>query len=329
MIEIEMINKNIIKGLSQKNEYDVEKSFYRFIRHDNHCNNFEENDDDDDNDDLKIENFSEDKPEPLMEMKEANLNNEHIIVNNYSKFNVKNKDEILEKDNIIMIEDERLDTGYFYTIKENIIDIKALEEYNNNNLFPLKKDKSNIFILENGIFQTAKYNKNKNSNNNKIFGTYKENEEGIERPDNIRKKCKTGFFKLIKIWIKKTFKISFKFKHNFVIDVNKKANQLMLEKTLKEIVEEFEESNNDKKETIFNNEKFKVYKYIFDKTIKELFNEYLDSKEFERSYKKLDNPKKINDFITVAKDFVKYYSKSKIKNKCVSELDTNSLSIEL
>ena len=324
MIEIEMYNKNIIKGFSQENDNDILKSINRFFNPDNKYNYSEENDDDND---LKKENMFEDKTEPMMIMEEDNLNNEHIIANNYSKFHFfeKNKDEFFEKDNIMMIEDERLDTGYFYTIKDNKIDIEALEEYNNKYLFPLKQEKSEIFVVESGIFRTAKY-KNKNININKIFGTYKENEEGIKRPDNNRKKYKTDFFKAIRIWLNKTFNISCKFDHKFVIDVKKEVNQIMLEKTLKEIIEEF----NDKKEAIIHNEKFEVYKYIFDKTIKELFYEYFDSKEFEESYKKLNNSKKINDLITVAKDFVKYYSKPKIKNECESsKLDANSLSIEV
>ena len=80
----------------------------------------------------------------------------------------------------------------------------------------------------------------------------------------------------MKKWLEKSFTIKCKFKRTFVADVSKKQNRSMLQKTLKEIIEEF------------NNKKFKRYDYLFNKTMKELFNEYFISSEFEKSYKKIN-----------------------------------------
>ena len=49
--------------------------------------------------------------------------------------------------------------------------------------------------------------------------------------------------------------------------------------------------------------------------MKELFNEYFISSEFEKSYKKINNPIKLNNLILIGKDFINYFSKSKLKQE--------------
>ena len=274
------------------------------------------------------------------------------IINNPPKNNLpfKNNDYTSEKENFMKI-DVSLDGGNFYEKKENLFlgcldenftmmfdelsevgnnsnkdDIKSSDEHNktdktftlnkNEKSTQIKKENPHIsFMTNNNIFQ-RKYN------NKIIFGIYEKNEK-IPRPDNIRKNYKTGFFKAVKNWLDRTFNVKCKFDHEFVIATKKGINSNMLEKTLKEIIEEF----NNKKEEILNNKNAKRYDYIFKKPIKLLFNEYFNSVEFEKSYKKLDKLKK-NHLIIIAKDFVNFYLKTNIKDENISKSDSITLTTE-
>ena len=120
-----------------------------------------------------------------------------------------------------------------------------------------------------------------------------------ENQDNIRKKIKRGFFnndlikklneKLKSIGSKKYLR---KFPQYFVSDVNQKRNKELFNMTLREIFENKELYINEDKEGFRNflnnlrvvqNEEIKEnkeLKIIFEKTIYELYEEYINSDEF-------------------------------------------------
>ena len=120
-----------------------------------------------------------------------------------------------------------------------------------------------------------------------------------ENQDNIRKKIKRGFFnnglikklneKLKNIGSKKYLR---KFPQHFVSDVNQKRNKVLFNMTLREIFENKELYINEGKESLYNylnnlkvvqNEEIKEnieLKIIFNKTIYELYEEYINSEEF-------------------------------------------------
>ena len=120
-----------------------------------------------------------------------------------------------------------------------------------------------------------------------------------ENQDNIRKKIKRGFFnnglikklneKLKSIGSKKYLR---KFPQHFVSDVNQKRNKELFNMTLREIFENKELYINEDKEGLRNylnnlkvvqNEEIKEnieLKIIFNKTIYELYEEYINSEEF-------------------------------------------------
>jgi len=120
-----------------------------------------------------------------------------------------------------------------------------------------------------------------------------------ENQDNIRKKIKRGFFnnglikklneKLKSIGSKKYLR---KFPQHFVSDVNQKRNKELFNMTLREIFENKELYINEDKEGLRNylnnlkvvqNEEIKEneeLKIIFNKTINELYEEYINSDEF-------------------------------------------------
>ena len=120
-----------------------------------------------------------------------------------------------------------------------------------------------------------------------------------ENQDNIRKKIKRGFFnnglikklneKLKNIGSKKYLR---KFPQHFVSDVNQKRNKELFNMTLRKIFENKELYLNEDKQGLRNylqNLKFaqseeikenKELKIIFNKTISELYEEYINSDEF-------------------------------------------------
>ena len=141
-----------------------------------------------------------------------------------------------------------------------------------------------------------------------------------ENQDNIRKKIKRGFFnnglikklneKLKNIGSKKYLR---KFPQHFVSDVNQKRNKELFNMTLREIFENKELYINEDKEGFRNylnnlkvvqNEEIKEnieLKIIFNKTIYELYEEYINSDEFKIIEINRLKEKKMQD------DYVKRY----------------------
>ena len=154
-----------------------------------------------------------------------------------------------------------------------------------------------------------------------------------ENQDNIRRKIKRGFFnnalvkklndKLRSNGIIKYFE---KFPRHFVNDVNKKKNKQILIMTLQEIFEKKElysfkdkvtldnylhNKNLIKNEEIKENEELNM---IMNKTIRELYEEYINSDEFKiNEINRLKNNKMQDEYITkyisLAKNLIEFFSK--------------------
>ena len=141
-----------------------------------------------------------------------------------------------------------------------------------------------------------------------------------ENQDNIRKKIKRGFFnnglikklneKLKSIGSKKYLR---KFPQYFVSDVNQKRNKELFNMTLREIFENKQLYINEDKEgfrnylnnlKVIQNEEIKEneeLKIIFNKTVNELYEEYINSDEFNIIEINRLKEKKIQD------DYIKRY----------------------
>ena len=164
-----------------------------------------------------------------------------------------------------------------------------------------------------------------------IFKVMKEKKLRKEKPDDIRKKIKSRFFKSLKNCINKELDkkgIELKFEYlpqNFISNISKEEIKLMLDKTLKEIINIYCIERNDEKseknlnllkyleeQKDKNNDKInKIYK-IFQTKIKDLFNEYIHSEEFEQSLIKLKEEGNyfdyIKSYINEANNFINFFS---------------------
>ena len=154
-----------------------------------------------------------------------------------------------------------------------------------------------------------------------------------ENQDNIRRKIKRGFFnnalvkklndKLRSNGIIKYFE---KFPRHFVNDVNKKKNKQILIMTLQEIFEKKELYSFKDKVTLDNylhnkdliqNEEIKENEelnMILNKTIGELFEEYINSDEFKineinRLTKNKMQDEYITKYVSLAKNLIEFFSK--------------------
>ena len=160
----------------------------------------------------------------------------------------------------------------------------------------------------------------------------KERKKRFENRDNIRKKIKRAFLncfipKKIKNLLKGSKRVlNFeKFSQKFVSDVSKKTNKDIIYMTLLEIIQNKKLFNEDKKGdysnyqnnlNIINSQEAKEIKSLqemLNKTFAELFEEYLDSKEFKvdeinRLNRKGMTKYYINRYVLVAKNFIKFFS---------------------
>ena len=151
--------------------------------------------------------------------------------------------------------------------------------------------------------------------------------------DNISKKIKVNFSKNIILSLnrklrKKNINKDFqRLDQNYITDVTKTYNKYLFEKTLKEIIKEkpkVKDKENAKKKEDKWRQNIKLieeleesgdedFKHIFEMNMEELFNEYLDSKEFEESIYDLRRKKfyfdYIQNYIQIAENLVNYYKK--------------------
>ena len=147
-----------------------------------------------------------------------------------------------------------------------------------------------------------------------LFLSRKKNRK--EMVDNILKKIKSRFFKTMKEQLKErlikgyNYKKKFKFlPQDFIRDVSKKNNKLIWNQTFLEFMK-------DKSKGNLNNDiilKALQEDKIGNMTLEEIFNEYLNSREFvnsipnEKNEKEL-NQKYIDDYIFYANNFINYYT---------------------
>jgi hypothetical protein len=149
-----------------------------------------------------------------------------------------------------------------------------------------------------------------------------------ENQDNMRKKIKRGFMNIalitkINVNLKLNNIISYleKFPQNLVCDVTKKTNKDLIDMTLEQIFEKKELYDEDdlskyehnlkviKSKEVQQNSELKA---ILNKKYSELFEEYINSKEFKvdeinRLKKKYDNSY-IENYICLAKHFIEFVS---------------------
>ena len=171
--------------------------------------------------------------------------------------------------------------------------------------------------------------KKKKRKNHKIFLKKKRIKSRKENKDNIRKKIKRGFFnnilceKLnIKLRIIGSIEYFTKFPQFFASDVDRNRNKIILDMTLQEIFENSElyiyEDKNGYANYLHNLEVVKkikndnIFKKILSKTFRELYEEYLDSDEFNiDEINRLKKSKMENEYIRrykdIAKDLINFF----------------------
>ena len=132
--------------------------------------------------------------------------------------------------------------------------------------------------------------------------------------DNILKKIKSRFFKNIKKILKERLKKGYNYNRyfkflsqKFICDISKETNKLIWNQTFIEFIAEKSVDNNKAKilDTL-KKDKIGIM------TLKEIFNEYLNSQEFVESIPSKNkenevNQKYIDDYIFYANNFINYY----------------------
>ena len=143
--------------------------------------------------------------------------------------------------------------------------------------------------------------------------------------DNITKKIKTKFFGSLKKVLKDKIEIknkrnknkdkkAFKFiPQKFITNIKKENNKTFWEETLLEFCEEKLEKGNKALELI---KEDKIGEIKF----KDLYNDYLNSQEFEDDLQKIKSEKNadqnyIDDYVNNAKDFINYFLLARPKKK--------------
>jgi hypothetical protein len=184
-----------------------------------------------------------------------------------------------------------------------------------------REEENDYPLIEKEIFKKRK----RNPENSKTKTRRRENR------DNIRKKIKRAFFnrflipKINTLLRNKDIDSSFaNFQNAFVINVNKKTNKELKDMTIKKIFEkkelyqEYKESElkyyNHNLKLVKTEEilEIKELKNILNKTYQEIFEEYLNSKEFKineinRLKKKFEDDY-IKKYIYLAKHFIEFIS---------------------
>ena len=179
---------------------------------------------------------------------------------------------------------------------------KVIHDVNSLKLFTQK--------MESNSMKEAFEEKNKG---NKFFIAKKKRRK--EMNDNIRKKVKSKFFKSIKKKLEDRLQsVKIFFAQKFIASVSKKEkeNQLMWEQNLYTILEKHLRINKNIILELLKNDE------IGEILLKDLYNEYLNSQEFEDNipYNKKDaTPSYINNYINKAKDLINYFTNNEKKEE--------------
>ena len=246
---------------------------------------------------------------------DINIANDFLDIANYSGIENLNPSLPLKEE----VETEENFSLYFNSVKENKQNSSFLGQ--KRKLFKInyrkKYDESNEIspsLVEKAFL------------NNKVLPTIKRRREN---QDNIRKKLKTVFFntflrkKINEILNNKHSRLYFeKFPISFVNDIRKNTNKDVIDKTLleiilnKELYSENDLSNyNHNLKVVENKEAKKIgeLKKILNKTFRELFEEFINSKEFNideinrLKNNNLDNIY-IERYIYQSKHFIEYFA---------------------
>lgn len=179
---------------------------------------------------------------------------------------------------------------------------KVIHDVNSLKLFTQK--------MESNSMKEAFEEKNKG---NKFFIAKKKRRK--EMNDNIRKKVKSNFFKSIKKKLEDRLQsVKIFFAQKFIANVSKKEkeNQLIWEQNLYTLLEKHLRINKNIILELLKNDE------IGEILLKDLYNEYLNSQEFEDNipYNKKDaTPSYINNYINKAKDLINYFTNNEKKEE--------------
>ena len=293
------------------------------------------------------------------EEKKRLLNNNIIdLRENYENNGV----DIKSNENLIIIEGEKIESNNNLTKdidKQNKFRVYSLNDFNlfhpggTVEYFKQLKEELNDEIRKQlkednkSYFNISKFKISK-ERNKKTKKKAKEKKKRKEKPDDVRKKIKSRFFKTTKNRINQMLKSAkskefFDFLPQcFICNISKEKNKYILDMTFKELISQrfFEDKiKNDDNNKIFLQKKRNPDKKKYDKniktlkyleknneickksnfnvignmTFKQIFNEYLKSDEFEREIEKLreeqNSEKYIKDYIIKAYNFIRYFSK--------------------
>ena len=250
---------------------------------------------------------------------EQNFNKQNININKL--FNINGQKE---KNNIFLTKKRKI----FKVIYRNNFSIFTLGEYNNDSRKLIRETLNEIKNAK------KKIESKEQTNNPKIL--HKKNKLNIIRrknnSDNIIKKIKARYLKSLKnktneilksAGSKKYFK---SFPQAFVCNLNISKNKIILDMTFKEIIlKSFIEYQKFHKPSLANyyhnksvleylekDNDIKINLNIFNLTYRQIFNEYLGSKEFEMEIdnlrKQKENIKYIKTYIIKAHNFINFFS---------------------
>lgn len=267
------------------------------------------------------------------------ISNKNLESHKFSKAYSKtfyNKERYFEEDNDYI----RAESLYF-NFQDNLFTEKKEEPYiivstenkkieNSSTTFP----KQNEFKLFNKW--SSNYNNFEKYSKKCIYELNSGPRKRVDMPDIKRKKIYTNIYRNIFKNLNKKIceylgdKLGLKFctlSQSIIANVAKSDNKKRMKMTLRELIldESFKESKNikDKDSTNWDNNK-KILKYldsnkdcseiknILEMKLKDIYNEYLQSDEFQKSIQELIQDGRyyeyIHDYIEVAKNFVEYYS---------------------
>lgn len=251
-----------------------------------------------------------------------------VIIEEYPMFYKPEKYEIFDDDNEFQNQCCFSNDEFFYISENNEVNfdffprIKEVIKYPTDTIKKIKKSNSISPKFQSHCFFNAKLKNYEriNINNKKkqkkpiYFISRKKNRKGMK--DNIIKKIKSRFFKSIKKILKeklfKTYKYNKSFQYlpqKFISNIKKENNKSFWEETLYEFFQGKLKSDN-KALKLLNENKIGEIK------LKDLFYDYLNSREFEESIPNISNERNvdqqyIDDYIYYSKEFINYFNDKK------------------
>ena len=142
-----------------------------------------------------------------------------------------------------------------------------------------------------------------------------------ENKDLIRKKIKSKFYKSIKTQLNKKFKRlnikdKFDWPQSLIINLEKSKNKKDLNTRLENLLLDNKILIDEKNTGILENAGLKN---IFETNMKDLYSEYINSKQFQDSIGKLIDEQNsyeyIHNYIQISKDFIEFYENTKDKSE--------------